>query len=404
MGSKIDEQVLYLFRIMQNQKMVFFKINAISDPNNWNKLNQKTNLYASVLLTVFHILFVMLVWSFFQAMTTDPGQVPVFWGFHFGDSENKRRRYCLMCNVFKPERCHHCSACNRCVLNMDHHCSINNWYQIFGTNKWLWPFPVFCGSGKPLGDGIYWREAREGDEGFSSQKKGESIRSNISPIKQFDGNQSNNQSSISGQKLAQPQYQNQFVQKNQGSYNVAQSQIHDACNPNNATVQMYYGVHNNQNANQNQQPQNIPNYPQSNQFFAMQNQEQQIIGDSQNRIIMHEQDRDQIKKNLDFAIFNKNHLQAQYLNQQPSSQRVVQSQQQQFNQQMERSGGFNQQQQNQKYTQKNTITASTTAGRQGGNKTTAVGKNNGVVSDGGVNSGRIDPKKKRIGTVAKGKQ
>jgi len=32
-----------------------------------------------------------------------------------------------MCNVFKPERCHHCSACNRCVLNMDHHCPwINN--------------------------------------------------------------------------------------------------------------------------------------------------------------------------------------------------------------------------------------------------------------------------------------
>ena len=45
----------------------------------------------------------------------------------FVDNENKRRRYCLMCNVFKPERCHHCSACNRCVLNMDHHCPwINN--------------------------------------------------------------------------------------------------------------------------------------------------------------------------------------------------------------------------------------------------------------------------------------
>lgn len=32
-----------------------------------------------------------------------------------------------MCNVFKPERCHHCSTCNRCVLNMDHHCPwVNN--------------------------------------------------------------------------------------------------------------------------------------------------------------------------------------------------------------------------------------------------------------------------------------
>jgi len=79
------------------------------------------------LLIFYNTIFVMLLWSFFQTMTTDPGQVPVFWGFHLGDNENKRRRYCLMCNVFKPERCHHCSACNRCVLNMDHHCPwINN--------------------------------------------------------------------------------------------------------------------------------------------------------------------------------------------------------------------------------------------------------------------------------------
>jgi len=79
------------------------------------------------LLIVYNFIFIMTVWSFFQTMTTDPGQVPVFWGFHLGDNENKRKRYCLMCNVFKPERCHHCSACNRCVLNMDHHCPwINN--------------------------------------------------------------------------------------------------------------------------------------------------------------------------------------------------------------------------------------------------------------------------------------
>ncbi len=44
-----------------------------------------------------------------------------------GDPETKRKRYCLMCNVFKPDRCHHCSACNRCILNMDHHCPwVNN--------------------------------------------------------------------------------------------------------------------------------------------------------------------------------------------------------------------------------------------------------------------------------------
>mmetsp|Transcript_33192 Transcript_33192/g.6008 ORF Transcript_33192/g.6008 Transcript_33192/m.6008 type:complete len:169 (+) Transcript_33192:198-704(+) len=60
-------------------------------------------------------------------MITDPGEVPPYWGFYMGDPESKRRRYCLMCHVFKPERCHHCSTCNRCVLNMDHHCPwINN--------------------------------------------------------------------------------------------------------------------------------------------------------------------------------------------------------------------------------------------------------------------------------------
>lgn len=184
-----------------------------------------------------------------------------------------------MCNVFKPERCHHCSACNRCVLNMDHHCpwinncvgfwnrkyfmllliyvfistyyvffsmgydfvmtvkweidtyyyshtahdrsmlirstiiqlafiintligvlmtfflkfhlylvstnkttienldkkgqqyksvyDINgdyNWQQVFGSNKWLWPFPVFMSSGKPVGDGIYWENNSKDDK------------------------------------------------------------------------------------------------------------------------------------------------------------------------------------------------------------------------------------------------
>ena len=32
----------------------------------------------------------------------------------------------------------------------------------------LWPFPVFCGSGKPLGDGIYW-PTNKGDESNRSQ-------------------------------------------------------------------------------------------------------------------------------------------------------------------------------------------------------------------------------------------
>lgn len=81
----------------------------------------------STFLVIYNIFFLMLMWCFFKTMYSDPGQVPTFWGFHLGDNESKRRRYCLICNVFKPDRCHHCSTCNRCVLNMDHHCPwVNN--------------------------------------------------------------------------------------------------------------------------------------------------------------------------------------------------------------------------------------------------------------------------------------
>jgi palmitoyltransferase ZDHHC2/15/20 len=84
--------------------------------------NSNLELKVIVFLMIFHVFFLLMIWNFFKAMATDPGVVPPLWGFYMGDSETKRRRYCLMCHVFKPERCHHCSACNRCVLNMDHHC------------------------------------------------------------------------------------------------------------------------------------------------------------------------------------------------------------------------------------------------------------------------------------------
>merc|ERR1719160_1857483 len=76
---------------------------------------------AVLVLFVHHIFFFNLCLSFYQCIMTDPGVVPPNWGFYMGD-ETKRRRYCKMCNVWKPDRSHHCSICNRCILNMDHHC------------------------------------------------------------------------------------------------------------------------------------------------------------------------------------------------------------------------------------------------------------------------------------------
>lgn len=34
----------------------------------------------------------------------------------------------------------------------------NNWQQVFGQNKWLWPFPINGISGKPIGDGVIWTQ------------------------------------------------------------------------------------------------------------------------------------------------------------------------------------------------------------------------------------------------------
>ncbi|KAJ1792004.1 Palmitoyltransferase zdhhc2, partial [Coemansia sp. RSA 2399] len=41
--------------------------------------------------------------------------------------DNGEPRYCLKCNLPKPDRAHHCSVCGVCVLKMDHHCPwVNN--------------------------------------------------------------------------------------------------------------------------------------------------------------------------------------------------------------------------------------------------------------------------------------
>lgn len=39
--------------------------------------------------------------------------------------------------------------------------SYENWQQVFGGNVWLWPFPVFCESGRPRGDGVEWKKNNE---------------------------------------------------------------------------------------------------------------------------------------------------------------------------------------------------------------------------------------------------
>jgi hypothetical protein len=103
----------------------------------WLPVSQH-NKFAWIIIFLFHLILIMTLWTIFVTSISDAGQVPLYWGFYVGDSDNKRRRYCLMCNVFKPERCHHCSICNRCVLNMDHHCPwINNCIGFFNRKYFM---------------------------------------------------------------------------------------------------------------------------------------------------------------------------------------------------------------------------------------------------------------------------
>lgn len=103
-----------------------------------------------LVLILFHALLVMVLWSYFSVVLTDPGGVPPNWAPKLdeesgetiplthpefngpgvglqsqslpNDSLKPSLRYCRKCNHMKPPRCHHCSVCGRCILKMDHHC------------------------------------------------------------------------------------------------------------------------------------------------------------------------------------------------------------------------------------------------------------------------------------------
>ncbi|GMJ00973.1 hypothetical protein like AT4G00840 [Hibiscus trionum] len=91
------------------------------------------------IVIIFHVLLILLLWSYIRVVLKDPGSVPENWRAVFveenpevgsslaaaEDGFERRTRgggYCTHCQNGKPPRCHHCSICRRCVLKMDHHC------------------------------------------------------------------------------------------------------------------------------------------------------------------------------------------------------------------------------------------------------------------------------------------
>ena len=93
----------------------------------------------SLIIDIFYILiYIMMFWAYIIVMKAPAGSIPLYWGFYIGDDDEKRKRYCLICNAFKPERSKHCSICNECVLNMDHHCPwVNNCIGFFNRKYFM---------------------------------------------------------------------------------------------------------------------------------------------------------------------------------------------------------------------------------------------------------------------------
>ncbi|XP_035704654.1 palmitoyltransferase ZDHHC15 isoform X1 [Folsomia candida] len=62
-------------------------------------------------------------------------------------------RYCEICWIIKPDRCHHCNICGRCFLKKDHHCPwVNNciafdnykFFVLFVNYAFTYCFLVTC--------------------------------------------------------------------------------------------------------------------------------------------------------------------------------------------------------------------------------------------------------------------
>ncbi|BAT87806.1 protein S-acyltransferase [Vigna angularis] len=87
---------------------------------------------AFFVLLLFHILLILLTWSYLMVVLNDPGSVPLNWRHQHQQLRSDfdletapptpSPAYCSRCQNGKPPRCHHCSICQRCVLKMDHHC------------------------------------------------------------------------------------------------------------------------------------------------------------------------------------------------------------------------------------------------------------------------------------------
>ncbi|KAI0564645.1 DHHC palmitoyltransferase [Gracilaria domingensis] len=135
---------------------------------------------STILLIVFHFIFINVVINYLLLVFVDPGSPPDHWSasppptfqrYRSRKSEDTERqnllhydseatfpyahlmkertyeghlRYCRFCSAYKPDRSHHCSVCRRCILRMDHHCVFVNNCVSFYNHKFFIAFVTYA--------------------------------------------------------------------------------------------------------------------------------------------------------------------------------------------------------------------------------------------------------------------
>ncbi|EWC76270.1 hypothetical protein C923_03055 [Plasmodium falciparum UGT5.1] len=105
--------------------MVLLQINVEKQYVNIDLLNEG---YTKLL--TFHILLLLLIWSFYKTYKVNPGNIPDNYEWkvdpNIGRIKEREKtgelRYCIHEKKYKPDRSHYCRAIEKNVLKMDHYC------------------------------------------------------------------------------------------------------------------------------------------------------------------------------------------------------------------------------------------------------------------------------------------
>lgn len=125
--------------------IVFLLVTSLVYSTVWHGWLEPIGLWnhGPIELGFFCIEVLLLAWSYFTAVVSGPGFVPLGWEptaeefrslhgpaferpFEMMPRVKDCLQYCDRCKGYKPPRAHHCSHCGRCVLWMDHHCPWTN--------------------------------------------------------------------------------------------------------------------------------------------------------------------------------------------------------------------------------------------------------------------------------------